>query len=167
MTKRCCTVKISSDEDDNGSACSDGDLFDSREAEIHDFEEEQHRQRNIYSLRFWADFEGATHLHEYPYMFGVSPFYDFVVNEDELKLQRAILETFTHFAKYGTPSTEEYPWEPVTAEHPLRHMRFRPESKVQEGFLEENIAFWELMNEYDYDIIRGVRRSHQTGKDEL
>ncbi|KHN89060.1 Gut esterase 1 [Toxocara canis] len=109
----------------------------------------------------------ATHLHEYPYMFGVSPFYDFVVNEDELKLQRAILETFTHFAKYGTPSTEEYPWEPVTAEHPLRHMRFRPESKVQEGFLEENIAFWELMNEYDYDIIRGVRRSHQTGKDEL
>ncbi|KHN72255.1 hypothetical protein Tcan_12160 [Toxocara canis] len=32
-------ASISSDEDDNASACSDGDLFDSGEDEIDDFEE--------------------------------------------------------------------------------------------------------------------------------
>ncbi|KHN82075.1 hypothetical protein Tcan_14839 [Toxocara canis] len=35
-------VSISSDEDDNASTCSDGDLFGSGEDEIDDFEEEQH-----------------------------------------------------------------------------------------------------------------------------
>uniref|UniRef100_A0A915BM32 Carboxylic ester hydrolase n=2 Tax=Parascaris univalens TaxID=6257 RepID=A0A915BM32_PARUN len=122
---------------------------------------------NIGAFKEDAPVKGATHLHEYPYMFGISPFYDFVFNDDEMKLQRAILETFTHFAKYGAPGNEEYPWEPITLEHNLRHMRFGPESKMRNTFLEENIAFWESMKKYDYDIIRGVRRSRTFEKEEL
>ncbi|VDK59688.1 unnamed protein product [Anisakis simplex] len=114
-----------------------------------------------------APVKGATHLHEYPYLFGVSPYYDFVVNDDELKVKRAILETFTHFAKYGTPSTKEYPWEAVSAEHPLRHMHFNVESKMDDGVFKENLAFWESMQAYDFDIIRGSLRNHLAEKDEL
>uniref|UniRef100_A0A0M3HWK6 Carboxylic ester hydrolase n=1 Tax=Ascaris lumbricoides TaxID=6252 RepID=A0A0M3HWK6_ASCLU len=111
--------------------------------------------------------KGATHVGEFPYLFGIFPYGEFLFDEDETQMQFAMLEALRKFIKNGNPSSEVQEWAPTTPEHPGRHLRFRPRTVMEEVLFNETIAFWESMNKYDFDIIRGMTRTATANHEEL
>uniref|UniRef100_F1KZX8 Carboxylic ester hydrolase n=1 Tax=Ascaris suum TaxID=6253 RepID=F1KZX8_ASCSU len=111
--------------------------------------------------------KGATHVGEFPYLFGIFPYGEFLFDEDETQMQFAMVEALRKFIKNGNPSSEVQEWAPTTPEHPGRHLRFRPRTVMEEVLFNETIAFWESMNKYDFDIIRGMTRTATANHEEL
>lgn len=111
--------------------------------------------------------KGATHLDEYPYLFDITPYKHFDLDDNDRIMQKAMLETFTHFAKQGTPSTEEYVWERVTRNDSMKHFRFSADPGMRDSFLKESSEFWKVMEEHGYDVIRRRFANYFEVKDEL
>lgn len=103
--------------------------------------------------------KGATHACECPYLFNVSILPKLPLNEGELKLQKAMLDSFTNFAKQSDPSTDEFHWDQATEKSPWRHLRFRPEPVMENAVFEENYRLWKSLEAYDYNIITGKPRA--------
>ncbi|VDD92896.1 unnamed protein product [Enterobius vermicularis] len=111
--------------------------------------------------------KGATHLDEYPYLFDITPYKHFDLDDDDRKVQKALLDTFTSLAKFGNPSTEDYHWERITADNPFRQFRFSPHPGMRDTFLENSIKFWENISSEGFDIIKRRCNSCDLTKEEL
>lgn len=97
--------------------------------------------------------KGATHLDEYPYLFDITPYKHFDLNEADRSVQKLLLDAFTSFAKNGTPSITDVDWKAVSSEHPLQYLRISPTPEMREWLYNDTIQFYNTLAKDGYDVI--------------
>ena len=101
-----------------------------------------------------------SHGAEYPYFFGAHIFGYFDLNKQDHKAKRVLVNAFANFVKNGDPSTKKLKWTPLKPNEPpkVTVLKTFPYVDPQLKSL-DRVNFWiKTAKEYDFDIIRGVKK---------
>uniref|UniRef100_A0A0K0E9F9 COesterase domain-containing protein n=1 Tax=Strongyloides stercoralis TaxID=6248 RepID=A0A0K0E9F9_STRER len=99
---------------------------------------------------------GATHAHEYPYMFKLDIFGKFEWNNNDKLYYNNLVTSIGNFVKYDSPSTKDFEWKPFSL---LRNEYLEMNDKpiMKNDLLKETSDFWKYIREkYNYDIISDI-----------
>ncbi|KAI6240738.1 hypothetical protein M3Y99_00416900 [Aphelenchoides fujianensis] len=84
---------------------------------------------------------------------------------DDLRFQRHLLEMFASFVKNGTPHSQ---FEAVSAERPLVYAEISTAVRLRDGLFGEELRFFDrLLDEFDFDLVRGAHTMTRRSRTEL
>uniref|UniRef100_A0A0N5BN28 Carboxylic ester hydrolase n=1 Tax=Strongyloides papillosus TaxID=174720 RepID=A0A0N5BN28_STREA len=100
--------------------------------------------------------QGATHAHEYPYMFKIDIFGKFEWNSKDELYYDNLVQSMTNFVKFDSPSTNNFEWKRLTQSDNV-YLEMNDKPSMKKNLLKDVSDFWKyIRDKYSYDIISDV-----------
>uniref|UniRef100_A0A914E491 Carboxylesterase type B domain-containing protein n=1 Tax=Acrobeloides nanus TaxID=290746 RepID=A0A914E491_9BILA len=82
-------------------------------------------------------YPGLIHATELAYLFGVYTFGKFKFNDNDLKLQKAIVDTISNFVYNGNPSTSTFSWPKINLANEWSYVNIDPNFEYRPNILDD------------------------------
>ncbi|CAD5225061.1 unnamed protein product [Bursaphelenchus okinawaensis] len=111
----------------------------------------------------------STHTFEFYYLFGHGYLGHHEFTEEDYIYKKLLLDAVINFIKTGSPKSDENPnFVQIDAQNPLTYTELSTRATVKKPLFEEEMRFWkELLESYEFDVIRGIHKETKKIRNEL